>query len=56
MIHCARFVLAGQNYDRKMKVVMSVTQSMMDVMSLCATVVFIEVNEAGQKVAEVHHR
>jgi len=37
-------------------VLMSVTQSVMDVMSLCATVVFIELDEAGQKVAETQHR
>eukprot|EP00200_Dunaliella_tertiolecta_P013904 CAMPEP_0202391636 /NCGR_PEP_ID=MMETSP1127-20130417/91940_1 /ASSEMBLY_ACC=CAM_ASM_000462 /TAXON_ID=3047 /ORGANISM="Dunaliella tertiolecta, Strain CCMP1320" /LENGTH=687 /DNA_ID=CAMNT_0048994083 /DNA_START=45 /DNA_END=2107 /DNA_ORIENTATION=- len=37
-------------------VLMSTNQSMMDVLTLCATVTFIELDEAGKKVAEVQHR
>lgn len=37
-------------------VLMSVTQSLMDVMSLCAVVAFTELDEAGRKVAETQHR
>jgi hypothetical protein len=35
---------------------MSVTQSMMDVMTLCTMVTFVELDAAGKKVAEVQHR